>query len=107
MNYSKESGLPLFDGSEDFDDFIIHLECIGRIRKWSQEEKCMHLLHSLRGKAVGVLGAIQKELQTDYLTLKMLFKKDFLQSLTLTSTEVSFKIAKNQVKKVIQVLPKI
>ena len=77
MNYSKESGLPLFDGSEDFDDFIIHLECIGRIRKWSQEEKCMHLLHSLRGKAVGVLGAIQEELQTDYLTIKDALQKRF------------------------------
>ena len=77
MGYNQQAKIPVFDGNTDFYDFIIYFECIARVEKWTSEEKAAHLLYSLRGNAVTVLGSIQEDLQTDYSTLKDALQKRF------------------------------
>jgi len=47
-------------------DYKSHFDACAQINEWSQKEKGLYLVVSLRGQAQGVLGNLPLELRQDY-----------------------------------------
>ena len=56
----------IFDGTNNWSDYIVHFEMISELNYWSNETKSLELATSLRGTALSVLSDLRPEYRYSY-----------------------------------------
>ena len=75
---SKEKTKPrVYDGNEDFDDYISQFEIIADSNKWDYRTKSLQLAGNLAREACGLLGELSEEQRRDYDSLVHALKMRF------------------------------
>ena len=67
----------MYNGSTDFDDYIVHFECIATCFGWNEVTKTERLICSLEGNAVSVLGSIAPRDRLNYQKIKEALQNRF------------------------------
>lgn len=66
-----------FDGSSEWNDYIVQFELIAEMNRWDPLSKGMHLATSLRGEALSVLGDLDTSMRRNYDSLVAALSKRF------------------------------
>ena len=95
MRKAKEPNT--FDGkSTDWQDYIIHFECVASWNGWTDFEKAQQLIMSLRGSAQKLLGELNVEQLTDYQQIKFFLSRRFSPVEKETAYRCQFRNRKQQ-----------
>jgi len=81
MTHQSDNVVPLlpekFDGSNDFNDWVSHFECVAAINYWSDAEKLLWLQAHVTGKAHMTYQRFSHEIRESYAMSKDALQKRF------------------------------